>query len=63
MMPISAPDTVELCVRETNRSLSLDLIHRMAPDGRIYCTRSTVLNMLVIPALYSKFAAPSGGRA
>jgi hypothetical protein len=34
-----APESVELCVRESDRSLCLGLIHRMAPDGRIYCTR------------------------
>ncbi len=36
---VEIPETIELCVRERNRSLCLGVIHRMAPDGRIYCTR------------------------
>ena len=34
-----APETIELCVRDRNRFPCLGVIHRLEPDGRIYCTR------------------------
>jgi hypothetical protein len=37
--PSRVPDTVELCVREKDRFPCLGVIHRLTPDGRIYCTR------------------------
>ncbi len=33
------PDVVELCVRDKDRFPCLGVIHRLEPDGRIYCTR------------------------
>lgn len=33
------PETVELCVRDKDRFPCLGVIHRLEPDGRIYCTR------------------------
>lgn len=33
------PDVVELCVREKDRFPCLGVIHRLEPDGRVYCTR------------------------
>ncbi len=36
---VDAPDTVELCVRSKDRFPCLGIIHRLEPDGRIYCTR------------------------
>lgn len=33
------PDTVELCARDKDRFPCLGVIHRLEPDGRIYCTR------------------------
>jgi hypothetical protein len=33
------PDTVELCMRQKDRFPCLGVIHRLAPDGRSYCTR------------------------
>lgn len=33
------PDTLELCVRDKDRFPCLGVIHRLEPDGRIYCTR------------------------
>jgi len=35
----AVPETVELCVRDRNRFPCLGVIHRLEPDGRIYCTR------------------------
>ena len=34
-----APGTVELCVRNKDGFPCLGVIHRLEPDGRIYCTR------------------------
>ncbi len=36
---VEVPDTVELCVRDKDRFPCLGVIHRLEPDGRIYCTR------------------------
>jgi hypothetical protein len=36
---IQVPDAVELCVRDKDRFPCLGVIHRLEPDGRIYCTR------------------------
>jgi hypothetical protein len=33
------PDAVELCVRDRDHFPCLGVIHRLEPDGRIYCTR------------------------
>jgi len=33
------PNVVELCVRDKDRFPCLGVIHRLEPDGRIYCTR------------------------
>ena len=33
------PVTVELCVRDKDGFPCLGLIHRLEPNGRIYCTR------------------------
>jgi len=33
------PFTVELCARDKDHFPCLGLIHRLEPNGRIYCTR------------------------
>jgi hypothetical protein len=35
----AVPAVVELCVRDKDRFPCLGVIHRLEPDGRIYCTR------------------------
>lgn len=39
VVTLDIPDTVELCVRDRDRFPCLGVIHRLAPDGRIYCTQ------------------------
>ncbi len=36
---VRIPESVELCVRDKDRFPCLGVIHRLEPDGRIYCTR------------------------
>jgi hypothetical protein len=37
--PFKVPERVELCARDKDRFPCLGVVHRLEPDGRIYCTR------------------------